>query len=96
MKKVLVETIYMFKHSYLCEIPDESPSEWALDTVTMEEAEEFTQEGLGETILGYRVVTDEEACDYYNKINYDERRELCHRIENCDRFVTPWRGDDDA
>tara|TARA_B110000503_G_scaffold90264_1_gene136521 strand:+ start:2721 stop:2987 length:267 start_codon:yes stop_codon:yes gene_type:complete len=88
MKKVLVETIYTFKHSYLCEIPDESPSEWAMDIVAMEDADEFTQEGLGETILGYRVVTDEEACDYYNKIN------TLFPVESCERFVTPWSCDE--
>ena len=88
MKKVLVETIYTFKHSYLCEIPDDSPAEWAMDIVAMEDAEEFTQEGLGETILGYRVVTDEEACDYYNKIN------TLFPVESCERFVTPWSCDE--
>ena len=88
MKKVLVETIYTFKHSYLCEIPDDSPAEWAMDIVAMEDADEFTQEGLGETILGYRVVTDEEACDYYNKIN------TLFPVESCERFVTPWSCDE--
>ena len=88
MKKVLVETIYTFKHSYLCEIPDDSPAEWAMDIVAMEDADEFTQEGLGETILGYRVVTDEEACDYYNKIN------TLFPVDSCERFVTPWSCDE--
>ena len=88
MKKVLVETIYTFKHSYLCEIPDDSPAEWAMDIVAMEDADEFTQEGLGETILGYRVVTDEEACDYYNKVS------PLFPVESCERFVTPWSCDE--
>ena len=57
MKKVLVETIYTFKHSYLCEMSDESPKEWAMDIVAMEEADEFTQESMGEMILGCRVVS---------------------------------------
>lgn len=88
MKKVLVETIYTFKHSYLCEIPDESPAEWAMDIVTMEEAGEFTQEGMGEMILGHRVVTEKEAVDYYNEVNKS------YPIESTERFVTPWRGDE--
>ena len=88
MKKVFVETIYTFKHSYLCEIPDESPSEWAMDIVAMEDAVEFTQEGLGETILGYRVITDEEATDYYNRVN------SLFPVESIERFVTPWSCDE--
>ena len=88
MKKVLVETIYTFKHSYVCEIPDDSPKEWAMDIVTMEDADEFTQESMGETILGCRVVTDQEAVDYYNEINPD------FPVENCERFVTPWSCDE--
>tara|TARA_R110000744_G_scaffold777_2_gene2886 strand:+ start:784 stop:957 length:174 start_codon:yes stop_codon:yes gene_type:complete len=56
MKKVLVETIYTFKHSYLCDIPDESPKEWAMDIVAMEDADEFTQDSMGEMIIGCRVV----------------------------------------
>ena len=89
MKKVLVETIYTFKHSYLCEMSDESPKEWAMDIVTMEEADEFTQDGMGEMILGCRVVTDEEAIEYYNEINPN------FPVTKIDRFVTPWSQDDE-
>tara|TARA_R110000787_G_scaffold202317_4_gene313013 strand:- start:109 stop:411 length:303 start_codon:yes stop_codon:yes gene_type:complete len=85
MKKVLVETIYTFKHSYLCEMSDESPKEWAMDIVAMEEADEFTQESMGEMILGCRVVSTEEAIEYYNEINSD------FPVTKIDRFVTPWR-----
>ena len=89
MKKVLVETIYTFKHSYLCEMSDESPKEWAMDIVAMEEADEFTQDGMGEMILGCRVVTDEEAIEYYNEINPN------FPVTKIDRFVTPWSQDDE-
>jgi hypothetical protein len=44
--------------------------DWALDTVTMEEAKEFSQEHIGENIVSHRVVTQEEAmhlCDEDNK-----------------------------
>ena len=89
MKKVLVETIYTFKHSYLCDIPDDSPKEWAMDIVAMEEAEEFTQDSMGEMILGCRVVTDEEAIEYYNEVNPN------FPVSKIGRFVTPWSQDDD-
>ena len=88
MKKVLVETIYTFKHSYLCDIPDESPKEWAMDIVAMEDADEFTQDSMGEMILGCRVVSTEEAIEYYNENN------PLFPVTNIDRFVTPWRYDD--
>ena len=92
MKKVLVETIYTFKHSYLCEIPDEYPAEWAMDIVAMEDAGEFTQEGLGETILGHRVVTEKEAVDYFNEVNKNCRIDS-FRIKSTERYVTPWSSD---
>jgi hypothetical protein len=44
-------------------------AEWALDTVVCEEAKEFSQEHLGETIVSHRVVSYEEAlriCDVDN------------------------------
>ena len=67
-KWVLVDTVSMFRMRYLVEAPDDHP-EYALDTVTMEEAKEFSQEHLGETIVSHRVVTEEEAiavCDVDN------------------------------
>jgi hypothetical protein len=44
-------------------------SEWALDTVTMNEAKEFSQEHLGEVIVSHRVLNQKEAlqlCDQDN------------------------------
>lgn len=65
---VLVETVGMFRHRYLVEVPD-GKAEWALDTVAMEEAKEFSQEHLGETITSHRIVPEAEAlllCDEDN------------------------------
>ena len=42
---------------------------WALDTVTMGEAKEFSQEHLGETIVSHRVVTKEDALAMCDKDN---------------------------
>ena len=83
-KFVLVEAINTFRMRYVVQLNDNDPAEWAMDTVAMEDADEFTQEAMGETILGCRVVTDQEAVDYYNEINSD------FPIESCERFVTPW------
>ena len=72
---VLVETVSMFRERYMVEVPvgvdmyGKDKAEWALDTVTMEEAKEFSQEHLGETIVSHRVVTKEEALAMCDKDN---------------------------
>jgi len=64
---------------YVVEVPDDcekpteeglypcTPEQYAMDTVTCEEAKEFTQEHLGETIVSTREVTLEEAIAQYRK-----------------------------
>ena len=81
---VLVETVSTFRERYMVEVPvgvdryGKDKADWALDTVTLEEAKEFSQEHLGETIMSHRVVTKEEAlalCDKdndYSKVWNDE------------------------
>lgn len=59
---VLVETIGTYRMRYMVEAPADHP-EYALDTVTLEEAKEFSQLWLGETIVSHRVVTTEEALE---------------------------------
>jgi len=72
---VLVETVSMFRERYMVEVPvgtdryGKDKADWALDTVTMEEAKEFSQEHLGETIVSHRVVTKEEALALCDKDN---------------------------
>jgi hypothetical protein len=68
-------------------------SEWALDTVTMNEAEEFSQEHLGEQIVSHRVVTKEEAlalCDQDN--DYTTSWSDDKKIET---FFTTWKEQND-
>lgn len=57
---VLVETVSMFRERYVLEVP-EGKSEWALDTVAMEEAKEFSQEHLAENIVSHRVISEDEV-----------------------------------
>jgi hypothetical protein len=72
---VLVETVSMFRERYMVEVPvgvdryGKDKAEWALDTVTLEEAKEFSQEHLGETIVSHRVVTREDALAMCDKDN---------------------------
>lgn len=70
---VLVEAVGMFRHRYVIESPTNldscGPVEFAEDTVTMQEAKEFSQEFLGENIISSRVISSEEVislCDADN------------------------------
>jgi hypothetical protein len=65
MSIVLVECVSMFRMRYAVETPDDHP-EWALDTVTLEEVEEFSQEHLGETIVSHRVISREDLLALHN------------------------------
>jgi hypothetical protein len=65
---VLVECVSTFRQRYVVQVPA-GKEEWALDTVSMEEAKEFSQKHLGETIVSHRVITQEDAiklCDEDN------------------------------
>ena len=65
---VLVETVLSYRMRYVVEAPEDHP-EYALDTVSMEDAKEFSQLYLGEHISSHRVVSEEEAikiCDQDN------------------------------
>ena len=66
---VLVECIQQYRMRYVVEVPV-GKSDWALDTVTMEEAVEFSQLSLGETIVSHRVVSKDDVlklCDIDNQ-----------------------------
>ena len=72
---VLVETVSMFRQRYMVEVPvgvdryGKNKADWALDTVTLSEAKEFSQEHLGENIVSHRVINMEDAlalCDVDN------------------------------
>ena len=72
---VLVEAVSTFRQRYMVEVPigtdqyGKDKADWALDTVTLEEAKEFSQEHLGETIVSHRVVTKEDALAMCDKDN---------------------------
>ncbi len=65
---VLVECISTFRERYMVEVPI-GKALWALDTVVMNEAKEFSQEHLGETIISHRVVSVEEALSMCDRDN---------------------------
>ena len=92
---VLVECVSTFRERYMVEVPvgidnyGKDKSEWALDTVTMQEAKEFSQQHIGEQIVSHRVVSKEEAltlCDKDNEYgkNWDEETKMKN-------FFTSWQ-----
>ena len=77
---VLVDTVQSFKVQYMIEVP-RGKKEWALDTVVMEEAKEFSQEFIGEQIFSHRVLKLDEAltlCDQVNDyaVEWPQERKL--------------------
>lgn len=58
-KLVLVETVSTFRCRYVVEVPEGKLS-WAEDTVVSEEAQEFSQKHLEETIISSRHITEDE------------------------------------
>jgi hypothetical protein len=79
---VLVECVSQFRQRYMCQVP-KGKAEWALDTVTMNEAKEFSQFHLGETIVSHRVIPFTEALelcdvdnDYCKKWNDEKKIEV--------------------
>jgi hypothetical protein len=65
---VLVECVSMFRMRYVVEVPA-GKKEWALDTVAMNEAEEFSQEHIGEEIVSHRVINEAEYLRIFNEDN---------------------------
>ena len=96
---VLVECVSTFRNRYMVEVPlgtddyDKDKSEWALDTVTMNEAVEFSQEYLGEQIVSHRVVSKEEALAMCDKDNdYAKAWNDEHKLNV---FFTSWKDQND-
>lgn len=96
---VLVECVSTFRQRYMVEVPvgvdnyGKDKSEWALDTVTMNQAKEFSQEHLGEQIVSHRVVTKEEALALCDKDNdYVSSWDDEVKIRN---FFTPWEKEEE-
>jgi bifunctional DNA-binding transcriptional regulator/antitoxin component of YhaV-PrlF toxin-antitoxin module len=65
---VLVEAIGQFRMRYMVEVPV-GKKEWAGDVVVMEQAKEFSQLSLGETIISSRVIPKEEIIPLCNEDN---------------------------
>ena len=85
---VLIECVSTFRQRYMVEVP-KGKTLWALDTVTMEEAKEFSQEHIGEQIISHRTVSKKEAlvlCDKDNDYTKDWDKEK--KMEN---FFTTWK-----
>lgn len=57
---VLVETVELTRRRYAIETPGDKAA-WALDTVVMGEAEPLSAVPLGETIVSFRAVSEDEA-----------------------------------
>ena len=85
---VLVECVSTFRERYMVEVP-KGQELWALDTVTMQEAKEFSQEHIGEQIVSHRVVSKEEALTLCDKDNdYGSSWDEETKIKN---FFTTWK-----
>lgn len=65
---VMVECVSMFRMRYMVEAPADHP-EYALDTVTMNEAKEFSQEHIGENIISHWVMDKEQALEVCDNDN---------------------------
>ena len=77
MEWVLVEAVQSYRMRYLVEVP-KGKKEWAEDTVVMQEAKEFSQLDIGESILSSRV------------ISYDEALALCKEDND---YISSWSDD---
>lgn len=89
---VLVECISTFRMRYVVEVP-KGKKEWAMDTVAMNEAEELSQEHIGEQIVSHRVISEEEYLRVFNEDNaylssWDNEQKL--------RFIHRWVDQEDT
>lgn len=73
MAYVMVDALSQFRIRYAIEVPDNLSDaekiEWAQDTVTCEEAEEFSQFHLGELISSARLISKEELLSTFKQDN---------------------------
>ena len=63
---VLVECVQQHRIRYLIQVP-EGKMDWALDTVTMQDAFELEQYDLGEIIVSHRVLSIAESLEIINE-----------------------------
>lgn len=73
MAYVMVDCISQFRMRYAVQVPDhlseKEQLEWAQDTVTCEEAEEFSQFHLGEVISSARTLSKEDLLSTFKQDN---------------------------
>lgn len=86
MPKYLVETISMHRIRYVVECES---AEDAKDTVTMNEAEEFSQMHIDEMITSTRVIDDaeylrifDEDNDYLREWSDEQKFKYVHKVED--------------
>jgi bifunctional DNA-binding transcriptional regulator/antitoxin component of YhaV-PrlF toxin-antitoxin module len=85
---VLVDCVSTFRQRYMVEVP-KGKSEWALDTVILNGAKEFSQEHIGEQIISHRVVNKDEIIELCDKDNdYAKTWNDEHKFNT---FVTSWK-----
>jgi hypothetical protein len=82
---VLVECISQYVTKYVVSCPVDFP-QYALDTVTINHAKEFSQHYVGETILSYQVIDQEDAL--YQGDVYNEHYAKCDVEQKLDLFFT--------
>lgn len=66
---VLVETVDSFRMRYVVALPRGANKDWALDTVVMDEAKEFSQQYIGEQIISHRGISKEELLSLIEEDN---------------------------
>lgn len=78
---VVVTTVQTFRHRYVMhkddlsklntdvEPTDKDLVDWALDTVTCEECQEFSQEWMGEQIMDTYECTEDEMLTFFDRDN---------------------------
>lgn len=91
---VLVECVSTFRMRYVIEVPA-GKKEWALDTVTLNEAEEFSQKHLSEQIISHRVIDESEYLrvfdednDYLKSWNNEQKFRMVTRLDEDEDAVT--------
>lgn len=89
---VLVECVSTFHHRYMVETPKDKDL-WALDTVTMNQAKEFSQQHIGEQIITHRVVSEKTALELCNQDN--SYAQAWSNQKKIDAFFTTIKDQDD-
>jgi hypothetical protein len=84
MKLFLVDAVSTFRNSYVVRCKDEVH---ATDTVTLNEADEWSQEWLGETVSRVREISEEEYLVLFDKDNeylrdwdVEKKKSLIHTV----------------